>query len=70
MSLILVFMLPLRQNVVGKPERHVVAVDQRLVIFCPVSDFERRECFRTHDFLRLRVVFNGFNEPDYYKVVE
>ena len=52
-------------SIVGEPKRHVVAVDQCLVMFCSVSDFERRASFRTHDLLRLRVVLDGFDEPDY-----
>jgi hypothetical protein len=49
---------------VGKPERDGVPVDQCRVIVCPVSDVVTRACFRTHDFPRWGVVFDGFNEPD------
>jgi len=37
------------KNIVAEPERHVESVDQRLVVFCPVFDFERHACFRAHD---------------------
>jgi hypothetical protein len=47
-----VFVLPLFDDFVGKPERDVAPIDQCLVIFCPVSDFVRRTCFRTYDFPR------------------
>ena len=59
LSLIFVFVLPLRQNVVGEPEGDVVAVDQCLVLFCPVSDFVSRACFRTHGLLCFGIVFDS-----------
>jgi hypothetical protein len=63
--------LPLGEDFIGKPKRDVTPVDQRLVLFCPVSDFERRACFRTHDWLRFEVflmVLTNLTTPTTKKV--
>ncbi len=39
LSLIFVFVLPLFEDFVGKPEGEVATVDQRFVVLCPISDF-------------------------------
>jgi hypothetical protein len=66
LTLFKVVVLPLFEDFIGKPERDVAPIDQRLVLLCPVSDFERRACFRTHDFLRFKVflmVLTKLNTP-------
>jgi hypothetical protein len=65
LTLFEVVVLSLFEDFLGKPKRDVAPINQRLVLLCPVSDFVGRACFRTHDWLRCKVGFDGFDKTEY-----
>jgi len=65
-----VVVLPLFEDFAGKPKSDVTSVDQRLVIFCPISDLVSRSRYVWHRLLHKKVLKVPFTIPNTNKMMK